>query len=316
MSATLPSIIESGLSSSTNNKYHTGWNRWLNWSGRNSEVNKLPANPFFVALFLNYILTEFKTKGALVSAFYGIRWGHTISGFSSPTDHPFVQLAFEGCQRMITSQGKHPKEPISPQILKMLYNKYGQDNNNLFDLRFVVMCFLGFAGFFRIEELLSVQLKNVNFSSTHLEITIEKSKCDQHRDGHIVYVSKLNSEYCPVKVLDRFLCSCKIDRTDENCFIIPRLFKTKTGYNASKNLGISYTTARDIFAKKLKECDLRSELYGLHSLRSGGATAAASNNVDDRLISKHGRWKSDKSKNGYIKDTVEKRLQISKSLGL
>ena len=63
LSASLPEIIEAGLASSTNNKYYTGWKRWLDWCKENPEVNNLPGNPFFVALFFNHILLKYKTKG-------------------------------------------------------------------------------------------------------------------------------------------------------------------------------------------------------------------------------------------------------------
>jgi hypothetical protein len=39
-------------------------------------------------------------------------------------------------------------------------------------------------------------------------------------------------------------------------------------------------------------------------LRSGGATAAAAAGIDDRLFKKHGRWKSDKAKDGYVKENI------------
>ena len=199
----------------------------------------------------------------------------------------------------------------------MLFEKFNQSSSSLYDLRFLVMCFLGFAGFFRIQELLSVQLKNVLFTNSHIEITLEKSKCDQHRDGQIVFISKIDSQYCPVRLLLKFLTACKIDyKVDSSFFVIPRLFKAKKGYSASKTLGISYSRAREIFLEKLNECNIPSNKYGLHSLRSGGASAASSSGVDERLISKHGRWKSDVSKNGYIKDSLDKRLKISKSLNL
>ena len=56
--------------------------------------------------------------------------------------------------------------------------------------------------------------------------------------------------------------------------------------------------------------------YCLHSLRSGGASAAANNDVSDRLIGKHGRWSSNGSRDRYIKDSKAKRLKVSSSLGL
>ena len=36
-----------------------------------------------------------------------------------------------------------------------------------------------------------------------------------------------------------------------------------------------------------------SQLYGLHSFRRGGATAAAVGGAPERLIRAHGRWESD-----------------------
>ena len=57
---------------------------------------------------------------------------------------------------------------------------------------------------------------------------------------------------------------------------------------------------------------------GLHSMRSGGATAVsnASEHVSDRCWKRHGRWKSDTSKDGYVVDSLEKRLNVSKHLGI
>ena len=47
------------------------------------------------------------------------------------------------------------------------------------------------------------------------------------------------------------------------------------------------------------------EKYGLHSLRSGDATAAARLAINDRMIKKHGRWKSDIVKDKYIHENLD-----------
>jgi hypothetical protein len=39
---------------------------------------------------------------------------------------------------------------------------------------------------------------------------------------------------------------------------------------------------------------------GMHSFRSGGATAAAQNDTRDRLFKIHCRWKSHQAKDGYV----------------
>jgi hypothetical protein len=55
---------------------------------------------------------------------------------------------------------------------------------------------------------------------------------------------------------------------------------------------------------------------GTHSLRSGGATAAANAGIPDRLFKRHGRWSSDSAKDGYVKDSLFSRLSVSKALGV
>ena len=52
----------------------------------------------------------------------------------------------------------------------------------------------------------------------------------------------------------------------------------------------------------------------LHSLRSVGASLAAYNGVSDRLFQRHERWKSDREKDGYIEDSLESLLSVTKKL--
>ena len=48
------------------------------------------------------------------------------------------------------------------------------------------------------------------------------------------------------------------------------------------------------------------------SLKAGGATIAANAGVPDRLLKRHDRWKPETAKDGYVKDSVESRLAVSK----
>ena len=94
------------------------------------------------------------------------------------------------------------------------------------------------------------------------------------------------------------------------------IFKTKSGHKISKTKGIPYSRIREIFKGYISEITTARENFGLHSLRSGGASAAANNGISDRLISKQGRSSSEKARKGYIKDSVYKRLTVSNTLGL
>ena len=66
-----------------------------------------------VLFLINYVLQKHFKKGYTLS---GIRWGHHVMGFDSPIHNPFVQLAFEGCQRLCQSETTK-KELITTEMI-------------------------------------------------------------------------------------------------------------------------------------------------------------------------------------------------------
>ena len=70
------------------------------------------------------------------------------------------------------------------------------------------------------------------------------------------------------------------------------------------------------FKGKLHELGYPPDCFSAHSLRSGGAIAAAIAGVSDRLFKRHGRWRSEELKNGYVEDSLDKRLEVTQHLGL
>ena len=79
---------------------------------------------------------------------------------------------------------------------------------------------------------------------------------------------------------------------------------------------LAYSNLRTIFLDALRPHVNDVSLFCLHSLRSAGATCAANRGIPDRLFKRHGRWRSETAKDGYIKDSIEERLRVSQSLGL
>ena len=153
---------------------------------------------------------------------------------------------------------------------------------------------LGFSGFLRIDELLSIKIKHLRINESHLEILVPKSKTDQHREGNIVYISRVSSECCPVKFLEKYLQIANIEISkDGETPLIGRIFKTKKGHKISKTQGISYSRIREVFKDYITDITANPEKYGLHSLQAGGASAAANNGVTDRLVSKQGQRETD-----------------------
>ena len=60
------------------------------------------------------------------------------------------------------------------------------------------------------------------------------------------------------------------------------------GYQRGEQLrkagGLSYTSLRELLLSKISQLGFDPKLFGLHSLRAGGATAAANAGVPDRLF--------------------------------
>ena len=79
-------------------------------------------------------------------------------------------------------------------MIKTLIKKYGGKNYPIPDLWFLLIWLLGFAGFLCTEKLLEVMLKNLILQGSNLEISIQKLKTDQHREGHVIYISRIKSQ--------------------------------------------------------------------------------------------------------------------------
>ena len=77
---------------------------------------------------------------------------------------------------------------------------------------------------------------------------------------------------------------------------------------------ISYSRAREVVLDIFSQLGPPDKLFGLHSLRSGGTTATANAGFSDRLFKRHGRWRSDKAKDSYVKDNLDALLSVSEKL--
>ena len=64
---------------------------------------------------------------------------------------------------------------------------------------------------------------------------------------------------------------------------------------------MSYCRTKEIVLEAFVELGYPKNLFGLHSLRAGGASVAANAGVSDRLFKRHGRWKLIKLKTDILR---------------
>ena len=96
-------------------------------------------------------------------------------------------------------------------------------------------------------------------------------------------------------------------------FLFPPL--TRGGKELCPSGYLSYTRMRELLPERLQSLGYPTSQFGVHSLRSGGASAAAQAGVPDRLFKKHGRWRSEAAKDGYVNDSDSDCLKVSGNLG-
>ena len=72
------------------------------------------------------------------------------------------------------------------------------------------LCFR-LAGFFRYNELSSILPLHLEFHTDFVRIFVPQAKNDVYRKGNYVYVKWLNSQFCPVALLERYILQADID---------------------------------------------------------------------------------------------------------
>ena len=238
-----------------------------------------------MALYLQHLVEETHSPSAVDSAFYGLKWAHDVVGIPSPTDDPIVEAVRSASEGVLGSLALIRKEPISPTLIPDIVKK--SDLENPVVLRNVTMYVLSFAAFFRFDEVSRIRRSKISLKDSFMVIKVLKSKNDQLCKGDEVVVSQLSGAACPLELLKRYLAGFKIPPDSKDL-----IFKL-----ISRGKGCCKLVAP---VKPISSSTIR----GTFRLRSGGATMAAANGVNDRIFQRHGHWKSAQSKDTYADDDL------------
>ena len=315
----LPSTVLASRQPNTVRIYSFGFQRWKRWAAAYKEVKVIPAEPRYISLYLVNLSEKATSNASINTAISSIAWAHKLAALSDPTQDPLVQMVRDSLSRSLGKGGQNAKQPLKVEHLMMLVNIYGKRSASLKDLRVVSMCLLAFAAFLWYDDIAHICRSDLLFKKEHLAIFLVSSKTDVYKEGHWIVVARLNSLNCPVRMLDRYLLASGIPE-DSSDYVFRALSASKKSRFGqilrSQNIPISYTLTRQIMLQAFAKIGLSSKDFGTHSLRKGGATAANLNKIPDRLIKKHGRWVSEKSKDLYISEDLQQKLQVSRNLGL
>ena len=148
---------------------------------------------------------------------------------------------------------------------------------------------LGFFGFLRWDDLRRLTVNNLQFEDSHLAIFLTQRKNDQFRQGSWVFIARSDSSPCPVAVVEKFP---KEGNHDSKSRLFRRASSTKKGVKLRRD-PTSYSREAELIKAELRKEGLDPALYGIHSLRAGGATTAAALSVCFRgravgAVTRHG----------------------------
>lgn len=310
----IKALCQSAKSKNTIKTYESYFKSFCKWCHR-YEFSPIPCSSYTLALYLAHVKSEVKSESKLNAILFSISYAHKQSGFEDPSCSDLIKQVKEGILRSVGKK-QTPKAPLSRNDIENIVTFFGNDEC-LFNKRFVAMAVLSFYGFLRFSEVVRLKRSDITFKEDCIEINIQSSKTDQYSKGDTVCISESGTKSCPVQILRNYLICAEIpERSDEFLFRNVYYSKKLGLHRLRKGNHMSYTRAREIFIQKLSMLGIDSQKYGLHSFRSGGATAAAKAGVNDRLIKKHGRWKTDVSKDKYIHESDETKKSVTLKIGL
>lgn len=305
-------VLESRAASTTK-KYYYAINRWRQWAASKEEISEFPIIDCQFALYLQHMALSVGSKAAIEEAVNAISWMQQVAGHPRVSQSPIVKATVAGLQRQL-AKPKTKKEPVTVEMLQKMAETMGSPPS-LMESRLLTMSLLAFSAFLRCDELVKLRCCDITIHKEYMSVYIDSSKTDQLREGSSIVVARSGTSTCPVSAMEQYIELASIDITSED-----RLFRgimcTKNGQKLRKGGAISYTRIRELMLQRIRELGYDPSLFGVHSFRAGGATSAANAGVPDRMFKRHGRWRSENAKDGYVKDSLEARLDVSKSLQL
>ena len=120
-----------------------------------------------MALYLTYLIRKSSTSAPVEEASNAISWAHQVAVLEDPTQHQLVKRVVAGAKHILAHQTNR-KEPITPEILAKLVDKFAGESADLDDIRIVAICLTSFAGFLRFSEVSALKESDLHiYSDSH-----------------------------------------------------------------------------------------------------------------------------------------------------
>ncbi|OXB94640.1 hypothetical protein B9L23_07135 [Parageobacillus galactosidasius] len=278
-------LIEQSKSDNTKKAYQTDWKHFEDWCLRNN-VQSMPAKVETILLYLNELSKQYKYS-TIRRKLSSISQAHEIKGALNPTRHYYVLKLMQGIAKQKGTKQEAKKAIILDDIKKMIDVI---DTTKLIGKRDKALLLVGFALASRRSELVAVDLEDITFTSQGMDIAIKQKKTNEVIMKSVV---RIDSEYCPVRALKDWIEAAGIKEG--------AIFRTIDRHGNIKDRTKDKTVAR-VVKKYAELAGLNPNDYAGHSLRSGLATSAAQEGMNDTSIMKQTGHKTRSMVDRYVQE--------------
>ena len=254
---------------------------------------------------------NWKTIRSYLSA---IRFFQIRAGLPDPNQAPSAKLPYllKRIHKLTPDHTQPKRHPITPAILHSIHALWSQETLTFDRVMLWAAFCLGFFGFMRAGEFTSEDGRDSQTSLLASDVTIDShldpqiltihlrhSKTDQFGAGHYIHLSRTQDTLCPVTSVLSYM-AIRPNTTD-------RLFVFQDGSVLTR----SKLTSR--LREAVASIGLKPEGYSGHSFRIGAASTAAALGLNDTLIQRAGRWRSEAFRL-YVRTQDKQLAAIARSL--
>lgn len=308
----------------TNERYNSHWIKFISWFAISYSTAFLFSQELDFGLILAGYLAELiedcleKNTGptAVEQASSAIKYQFQMAGYKPcPFNHPYCSRIISAAKNQLVAKSIK-RIPFTSEILFQVIDYHLSNIDTPLNIYMHLVCaLLGFVGFLRFDDISHILvhddfikvIENKDHTIQGVLVYIYTSKTDKQCKGSYIGIGATGKKYCPVKLLFKLLEKGEYIRSHPTQDCGPLLRATKvvarTKFQASslKLAQVLSTTpipplSRSSFAKSINRLCWEARIpnadyFKLHSLRSGGSTAAIIKGHSNALVCKQGRWK-------------------------
>ena len=132
--------------------------KFFRWCNDNLTTLRIRFSSPVVSLYLLNLDRELRTPASMMLAHVALKWLHSLAPDDSPNpmDNACCKTIIE-CIERTRSRPVNRNKPVDSGVIKSIIDRFGEEEASLKDLRIVAISNLGFAGFFRFNELANIQ---------------------------------------------------------------------------------------------------------------------------------------------------------------